>query len=107
MPMFVDNGGSTLVCCLGSEVKAKRYGSNRLQKVAKQPHKYVIQNVIFWYNNNKSKIKVNQSLTDKCSVKHGIKLEVSQFDVPPFAGENRDIQAVRKTLWDLQHFCVV
>lgn len=61
----------------------------------------MIQNVILLYNKKKSKIKVNQSLTDKCSVKHRLELKVSQFDVPPFAGENRDIQAVRKTLWDL------
>lgn len=33
--------------------------------------------------------------------KHGIKSEVSHFDVPPFAGENGDIQTVRKTLRDL------
>ena len=50
-------------------------------------------------------MEAHRSLTNKCAVKHRIKMEVSQFDVPPLAGENRQSGKTQRDLTALL-YCI-
>lgn len=84
MAVFIDNGGVYVAglqrngnrWCFQYLVQEQEYGSG-----AEQLNREVIQSCIFL---------IETSLADTCSVKRRIKLEISQFGVPPFTGENRE-----------------
>lgn len=84
MAVFIDKGGVYVTglkrngnrWCFQYLVQEQEHGSG-----AKQLNREVIQSCIFL---------IETSLADTCLVKRRIKLEISQFDVPPFTGKNRE-----------------